>query len=191
MVLTASDSHSGVVSTQWRVNGGSWNNTSTVTVSLPGTHTVEYRSADGAGNAEETQVATFVLMRRVEETDPRLVIGGSWSYFSDQGFSNSGGMWAFSAGRSVTVRFEGTRIDWIGSVGSAYGFATLTIDGGAPSLVNLYSPIFKAKQSLYSSGDLVNGTHTLVLTTTGTYSAPSTGSRVYVDAFDVIGEVIP
>jgi hypothetical protein len=162
-----------------------------VTVSLPGTHTVEYRSTDGAGNVEDIQAATFVLMRRIEETDSRLVTGGSWNYFSDQGFSSSGGMWAFSAGRSVTVRFEGTRIDWIGSVGSAYGFATLTVDGGAPTLVNLYSSVFKAKQNLYSSGDLENGTHTLVLTTTGTFSAPSTGSRVYVDAFDVVGEVIP
>jgi hypothetical protein len=189
--LVATDARSGVALTQWRLDGGAWVESPLVEVSTPGTHTVEYQSFDVAGNAETPKSANFTLVNRIEETNPAVVRGGSWSPFSDPNFSGSGGIWTFSAGRTITVRFTGTRIEWLGSRGSSYGIATVAIDGGAAAPVDLYSSGFKSKQTLFSSGDLPDGDHTLLLTVTGTYNPPSTGSRVYVDAFDIVGTATP
>jgi hypothetical protein len=53
VTLSASDEHSGVDYTKYRIDGGAWNTGNTFTVSGNGIHTVEYYSVDNAGNEEE------------------------------------------------------------------------------------------------------------------------------------------
>jgi peptidoglycan/xylan/chitin deacetylase (PgdA/CDA1 family) len=63
--LTAADALSGVATTEYRIDGGPWRTGTTVSVRvadsskrnslLPGTHTIEYRSTDGAGNVEDVK----------------------------------------------------------------------------------------------------------------------------------------
>ena len=56
VTLTATDATSGVASTQYRLDGGSWQAYSaTVVVSGNGTHVLEYDSTDHAGNTEGTK----------------------------------------------------------------------------------------------------------------------------------------
>lgn len=62
VTLTASDTTSGVASTQYRLDGGSWLTYATsFVVSGNGSHLVEYRSTDAAGNAEATQSAPIQI----------------------------------------------------------------------------------------------------------------------------------
>ena len=64
--LYATDSASGVSTTQWMIDGGAWQ-IYTLPFSLgkyqPGTHTISYRSIDNLGNTEATHITTVTLMR--------------------------------------------------------------------------------------------------------------------------------
>jgi hypothetical protein len=50
VTVTGTDSHSGVAGVKWRVDGGAIQTTTTATVDLPGTHTLETMVVDAAGN---------------------------------------------------------------------------------------------------------------------------------------------
>jgi len=73
LVLTPTDATSGVASTQYSVDGGAWEAGSSVMLSLPvrhrragmapGTHTVQYRSTDAAGNLETIKSCPVILGR--------------------------------------------------------------------------------------------------------------------------------
>jgi photosystem II stability/assembly factor-like uncharacterized protein len=66
--LTASDGDdaSGVTDTQYRLDEGDWQSGTSIAVTADGVHTLEYRSADGAGNLEQVKTATI----RVERVAP-------------------------------------------------------------------------------------------------------------------------
>ncbi len=72
VTLTANDALSGIASTEYRVDGGSFQNGTSVLIPAPadhsndGAHTVEYRSADNAGNTELLHSATV----RIDTTLP-------------------------------------------------------------------------------------------------------------------------
>ena len=51
--------------TESRVDGGAWGKGTSVTVSAPGAHTVEYRSADKAGNVETAKSVGFSIEQAV------------------------------------------------------------------------------------------------------------------------------
>ena len=90
---------------------------------------------------------------------------------------------------TANVAFVGRSIDLIGPLGSAYGKASVSLDGGAPTTLDLYSSTFQAKQQLFSSGPIAEGPHTLQVTVLGSKNASSTGTYVWVDAFDIVGEI--
>jgi len=64
VTLTPADALSGVASTEYRVDGGSFQNGTSISIPAPadhsndGVHTIEYRSTDNAGNAEPLRNAT-------------------------------------------------------------------------------------------------------------------------------------
>jgi hypothetical protein len=63
VTLTASDGNgSGVASTVYQINGGTWQNyTGPFYVTTPGIYVVAYYSTDNAGNVETTQYADFII----------------------------------------------------------------------------------------------------------------------------------
>ena len=50
--------------TEYRVNGGAWTKGTSVTVSALGAHTVEFRSADKAGNVETAKSVAFSIKEK-------------------------------------------------------------------------------------------------------------------------------
>jgi hypothetical protein len=73
---------------------------------------------------------------------------------------------------SVTVRFKGTYIGYIAKKAYYYGMARVTLDDRAPVLVDLYRGIPEWQQTVWNSGTLPLGVHTLKL-----------------DALDIVGEL--
>lgn len=102
VTLTATDAHAGVASSEYRIDGGDWQRGTSVLVPAAlgdGTHTVDYRSTDNAGNREATRSCAVVI--DTSEDIPPVTVHKSpdgWSrynvtvylYASDEGGS---GVW--------------------------------------------------------------------------------------------------
>ena len=191
--LTATDAVSGVASTHYRVDDSAWTTGTALTVSDPDTHTVEYYSVDNRGNAEDVNSETlFVLdpIVRVEQKDARLAYVGTWDESVSLALSGGSYLSTYRPGSAAVVKFDGTQVDWITTRASSYGIAKLTLDGGAPEYVDLYSATYLFQNTVWSSGELTDGVHTLQIEWTGTKNASSSNVYVGIDAFDVTGDVL-
>jgi hypothetical protein len=122
---------------------------------------------------------------RYEQTSTKLGYSGSWTSLSASGAS--GGSYAYAdSPASVDVRFTGTSLDWIATTGTTQGKAQVSLDGGAPAEVDLSGGTTLRCQKVWSTGGLGAGAHRVVISWTG-HPGVKGGTRVNVDAFDVIG----
>ncbi len=132
-----------------------------------------------------------------QDTNPELQYSGGWTKssialpFSGTGMSNQPELpvsahETATAGQTVTVPFRGTGINWIGFLGPDAGIATVQVDGGTASTVDLYAPAPTYQPVVFKATGLADANHTLTITATGRMNPASTGARVVVDAFDII-----
>jgi hypothetical protein len=131
--------------------------------------------------------ATSAASVRYEQTDGHLAYTGTWTPSSTA--SASGGSFSFvdTRGASVKATFVGSYLAWLTKKSPKYGRAKVTVDGGAPFTVDLYSATEAFKQKAWDTGQLVPGTHTVVIEWTGAKNAKATDYNIGVDAFDVVG----
>jgi len=116
---------------------------------------------------------------------------GNWQVGSVAGAYGGGVHFATQPGPNATVNgltwtVTSGSVAWVSTLGPDRGIATITIDGGAPVTMDLYAPTQQVAKVVYTLGGLSPGTHTVVLTVTGTKNAASAGTRVDVDAFVAI-----
>jgi hypothetical protein len=118
---------------------------------------------------------------------------GPWtSYGAEQGTFSGGTMVASNvAGAAGTFSFTGTGVSWIGVKCNVCGIATVSIDGGLPTVVDTFGPAAPGSltsEAVFSVSGLAAGDHTIAITVTGVSTAPATliprGVNVAVDAFD-------
>jgi hypothetical protein len=116
---------------------------------------------------------------------------GSWTRFGAETGTFSGGTMAASNvhASTATLSFTGTGVSWIGVKCTVCGFATVVVDGAAPTTVNTAGPGTPGSLSsevVFSASGLAPGvTHTMVITVTG--MTASGGAYILMDAFDVTG----
>ncbi len=123
---------------------------------------------------------------RYEQTSDKIVYTGTWLDFTASGASGGNYKYADSPA-TASVSFTGTQLDWIATKGYTQGRAALSLDGGAPVVVDLYNPTTERQVTVWSSGTLDPGTHTLVITWLGERSVSTGGTRINIDALDVLG----
>jgi uncharacterized protein (TIGR03437 family) len=125
----------------------------------------------------------------VQQTDVAANYFGHW--FQNAGAQYSGGSvnLVVDAGAHVDLTFNGTGITWIGYRDEWSGFAQVLLDGALQATVDTYLTPYQAQTPTYSLTGLPPGTHVLSIVATGTHSAASAGSWVWVDAFQVSGGV--
>ncbi|MGZ5089340.1 MAG: hypothetical protein ACXWBJ_19595, partial [Usitatibacter sp.] len=132
-----------------------------------------------------------------QDTDPNAKYSAGWTKsnpaqpFSGTGVSNLpelpvSAQETQAAGETLTLPFRGTAINLIGYRGPDAGLATVQVDGGAATEVDLYSPTAIYQPVVFSAPALADVNHTLTVTSTGRKNIASTAARVVVDAFDVI-----
>ena len=128
-----------------------------------------------------------VMTGHHEQGSANLIYAGTWKTTSTS--SASGGSLAFadSSGASLTIHFNGIDLAWIAKKSPAYGKAKVTVDGGSPVTVDLYSASVLWKQRVWSTGILTSGPHTVKISWTGSKHAGATGANIDVDAVDVTG----
>lgn len=126
---------------------------------------------------------------RYQQTSPLIAYVGRWLTFSTSGAS--GGTYTYTdAPASATISFSGTQLDWIATKGVTQGRARVSLDGGEPVSVDLYNPTVLRQVKVWSTGLVEAGTHTLTFTWTGEGGVTGGGTRVNIDALDVLGTLV-
>jgi hypothetical protein len=124
---------------------------------------------------------------RYQETDPRITYTGLWTNSTTTAASGESLRYIDSAGGSASITFNGTYLAWVTKKSNQYGIAKVTLDGNDAGTVDLYSASAANVQSVWNTGTLANGKHTVIIQWTGTKNGSSQASNVGLDAFDIIG----
>src|SRR5262249_32815459 len=162
-------------------------------------------TADGADPASTAVVVVDAfevepqIVSHAQDADPvsDLIFSHGWTQASESlGWSGSG---AFNegetphptakvtatAGATVTYKFRGTSVSWIGYSGPDAGIAVVSVDGGSETTVDTYSKDFRGQQVVFTASGLTDAKHTLTITATGGKNVRSSAAQIFVDAFDV------
>jgi alpha-amylase len=121
---------------------------------------------------------------RVEQDDPSITYGGNW--YSNGGALNSHGGAALTntMGARASIAFTGTGITWIGVLDGWSGLANVYLDGRI-QVVDTYGPNTRYQQRLYTVAGLPSGPHTLSIEVLHERGSQTSGSWVWIDAFDI------
>jgi hypothetical protein len=189
------------VAGEWESPPSAW-----ITISdlSPGQHTLRIQvtgrqNVQALGNAVVVDAFDVEPTRTVshwQDTNPDVSYTGTWTKSSNNfNWSGSGvsnlpelpvtAHESQTAGDKVTLPFRGTAISLIGYYGPDAGIASVQIDSGAPSQIDMYSPTAKFQPEVLTAINLADTNHTLTITATGQKNAASSAARVVVDAFDV------
>ena len=170
----------------------------------PGSHTLTIQvtgTRNGLSQGNAVVVDAFAIpasvVSHLQETDPDVAFTGPWAQADNNSGWSGGGLATVplapvggarvteTSGATVTLTFRGTAVSWIGFRGRDGGMASVTVDGGAPTVVDTYSSSFKMQATVFTATGLADVVHTLTVEALGTHNSLSTGSKIIVDAFDV------
>ncbi len=126
---------------------------------------------------------------RYQETDGRLIYTAVWTTSTYWPYSAGNAKYSYQSGATVTIPFRGNRLDWVTKTANTLGIASVSVDGGAAVMVDLYSPRTAYKQKVFSTGYLPDGLHWVKISHTGTRNAKSIGHAITIDAVDVVGQL--
>jgi hypothetical protein len=127
-----------------------------------------------------------VIQTRFEQTNTSIAKTGTWSDFSTSKASGATYGRSSTSGASATIRFIGTRLDWIGMKGLTTGIADVYLDGTKMTTINLAATSATYQVNLWSTGTLVYGLHTFKLVRS---ASSASGKFLTLDAVDVWGRV--
>ncbi len=167
--------------------------THTVTISWTGTSSgggtnIGLDAFDVIGTPLQAQAAG--VPTRYQDTDRRVMYAGLWENSANA--SASGGCLRYidKAG-SASITFTGTYLSWIAQKSDQGGIAKVTVDGENKGTVDLYSATTGNAQSVWNTGTLAGGTHTVTIEWTGTKNVSAKASSISLDAFDIVGTPAP
>ena len=86
----------------------------------------------------------------------------------------------------MELNFVGTGIKWIGTSSNSQGIAKVYVDGEFQAEVDQYSDSKQVMVNSFSLTGLSNGEHIIRVDVTGNKNSKSNGTRIEIDAFDVI-----
>jgi peptidoglycan/xylan/chitin deacetylase (PgdA/CDA1 family) len=127
---------------------------------------------------------------RYQQSSPLLSYSGDWTTLTSSSHSGGSICRTGSQGAAVTASFTGTTFEWLAMKGPDYGKATVTIDGSPPREVDLYSPSYLHRRSVFKVADLADGSHSAIIAYADAKNDASTGYYVDIDALRVSGELL-
>ena len=142
---------------------------------------------DRVGNPAARTIHSFEGPLRVEQGHVPVVHRPPAAWRVERAGAASGGSFTLSgrAGATVSMRFDGSGVDWVTVTGPNRGRARVMIDGEVVRTVDLYSAA-KTFGVVERVDALSAGSHVVRIEVIGRKSAPSAGRLVAIDRFDVI-----
>lgn len=131
----------------------------------------------------------FALDTRFDDSDSRICYTAEWSAQTDQGCYGDSMSVVDSASAAGFV-FTGTSVDLIATTGSSQGIANVSVDGGTPDMVDLYTAATEYQTAVWSRSGLSETTHTVVIEYTGSKNASSSATDINIDAVETNGELV-
>jgi hypothetical protein len=126
-------------------------------------------------------------LTRYDQTDPAISYSGTWTTVKKTAASGRSYARANTAGASVTIAFNGTRLDWIATLRSTSGAADIYLDGAFVRTVDLRDSRATYQHVVWSTGTLTSGVHTVrIVRNAGSVA----GADVTIDAVDVAGTLV-
>ena len=112
---------------------------------------------------------------------------GNWGHCTTCGSNlyNGSNSWDGTAGDSVSMQFNGSRIRLYGVKDTNEGIATVSIDNGPAHEVDFYAAQRAGNQFLWESPALGSGTHTFKLTVTGRKNPQSSNVWPAIDRVEI------
>ncbi len=110
---------------------------------------------------------------------------GTWGHATANLESDGSNAHSSMPGDTCTVRFVGTRIRFYGVVAANHGKASLSVDGGEPTIIDQYAPEREQGGLAWQSQVLPRGEHVCVLTVLAESNPNSRYVWVNVDKFEV------
>jgi hypothetical protein len=126
-------------------------------------------------------------MTRYDHTDSRISYSGTWAAFTKPDAYHGSYGRSSVAGASVTIVFEGERLDWIAMKGTTTGKADVWLDGHLVNTIDLANAVAIYQQNVWSTGTLPAGVHTVKIVRS---AGNITGKYVTIDAVDVDGTLL-
>lgn len=139
---------------------------------------------------EKPPCAVPARLTRVQEAFASVAYSSNaWATERNTQFSGGAARISSVAGETATFTFTGTSVAWVSTVGGGRGIAEVTLDGGTPVLVDLFSSKPATRQIVFARNGLTDGQHTLTVRVTGDRNPASVGRRVDIDAFVTLREI--
>jgi len=127
---------------------------------------------------------------RIEQGDSRLYRKGTWYRSARSGPYGNSSMRSSTGGRSVSLRFRGTAVAWLGVKDVEGGFADVYLDGDRVATVSQgRAGSADERRVCWAVTGLPAGEHTVRIKVAGP-SATGASAKVDVDAFQVSGAVL-
>ena len=173
---------------QEQVNGGAWTwvTLSSATATTIGQQLKFYavyrfrvRATDGAGNTSGWAYGAPFNARFTQQNSSAVTYGSGWSTVLLSAASGGSVATTRTAGASATFTFTGSAISWVTYKGPNRGSAQIYVDGILAATVNTYSASYQAKQIVFATRWVANGTHTIQIVNLGTAGHP----RIDIDGF--------
>jgi hypothetical protein len=145
------------------------------------------RALDAAGNSAASAVSTPVTYAVDQENEAtRVTTSGTWTTASDT--ASSGGATRHAATSASMLTYKPpvgtTQVALVLSTGPAAGYATVTVNGGTATTVDLYAATAGHRRLVLQTGALsATAQHTIVVKPAGTKNTSSTSTRIDIDAF--------
>jgi hypothetical protein len=128
---------------------------------------------------------------RLEESDAGVTYQGTWTSQANTAHSGGTAVVSSTASASADLAFEGVGVSWIGLRGPSEGQALASIDGGTPVDVETWMNVDLFQNRIHTVTGLPSGPHRIHIQPKGTASSQSTGTAVWIDAFEVLSATAP
>jgi hypothetical protein len=126
----------------------------------------------------------------VNSGSSKLIRTGKWRVSSRSG-ALGGSAWRSSRkGATVTVRFKGTGVTWVGRKDPRFGKAEVIVDGRRVGVISQYAKTASERKVAWSISGLPKGVHSVTIRVLGKPSSTGGGSAIDVDGFFVNGRVL-
>ena len=154
-----------------------------------GPHVLTAVTRDASGNIAKSAPVTVMVKNtaRFEETDPAVRCSPcAWATQRLPLRSGGSAMVASEAGALAIFDFTGTGVSWIGDRDGWSGIANVYLDGQFLATVDAFAPLLQPQATLFSIAGLPADRHRLMIEVTGIGQPLSGGSRIWIDALDVV-----